>query len=142
MTKAQYGAGSRITTRCSFDGMGAPFLMIADKLYVDQDGYARFSNYIEVVIYEEGVNVWRMWPKDDTVTWKLLAGVKFAVREGDIHTLTAEIGKERLTVDADGHRFSLYIPDIYTSFHLGIGACEGINRFYDMEIDGTQRKTL
>ena len=136
LTKKQYGAQTRVTTRCAFDGMGAPLILLADKMYRDADGFLRFGNYFEIVLYERGINVWRMWMRDGKVTWKKLMGAQFDVAEGEIHTLTAEIGTDTLAVEADGKRIQLYVPDLYTSYHVGITACEGINRFYDLELDG------
>lgn len=136
LSRKQYGPGTRITTHCSFEGDGAPLIVLADKMYTDPDGVPCFGEYLEVVLYKNGINVWRMWYRGGKVSWKKLMGVQFPVTTGELHTLTVETGEEGLQVDADGHRMSVYIPDMYRSFHAGINACEGINRFYDMTLDG------
>ena len=137
LSRNQYAAGARITTHCSFEDDGAPLIVLADKVYTDPDGYLRFGEYLEVVLYKNGINVWRMWYRGGKVTWKKLMGVQFPVTTGDQHTLTVETGEEGLQIDADGMKMSVYIPDMYRSFHAGINACEGINRFYAMTVDGT-----
>ena len=37
-------------------------------------------------------------------------------------------------IEADDKKMLLYIDDLYPEFHLGLNACEGINRFYELEI--------
>ena len=68
-------------------------------------------------------------------------GVQYPVTAGEIHTLTVAAGEEGLNITADDRTMSVYIPDMYGSFHVGINACEGINRFYDMTVDGTIAET-
>ena len=68
------------------------------------------------------------------VTWKKMLGVEFPVSEGDIHTLAVDMTKDGLRIEADEHRMFWRCEDLYESFHLGIDACEGLNRFYSMEI--------
>lgn len=142
MTRKAYAPGARISTHCAFEGEGAPLIVIADKMFVDPRGIVRYGDYIEVVLYQNGVNVWRMWMKDGKVTWKKLMGVEFPVTHGDIHQLTTEITADRLNIEADGRKMSVLIDPMYGSFHLGINACEGINRFYDMVIEGETVQTV
>lgn len=138
MTRKPYSPGARISTRCAFEGDGAPLIVIADKMFVDPRGVVRYGEYIEVVLYKNGVNVWRMWLKDGKVTWKKLMGVEFPVTHGEIHHLSTEITADRLNIEADGRKMNVLIDPMYSSFHLGINACEGINRFYDMVIAAKQ----
>ena len=136
LTKKQYAHKTRITTRCAFEGLGAPLITIADKMFTDPRGVVRYGEYIEVVLYKNGVNVWRMWMRDGKVTWKHLLRAQFPMSEGDIHTLTIDIEEDTLKIEADEHKLQLLVDNLYTSYHLGINACEGVSRFYDLEIDG------
>ncbi|MBP3294688.1 MAG: hypothetical protein J6N32_13125 [Clostridia bacterium] len=142
LTPRQYGTGTSVSTHVSFEGDGAPLIVLADKLYREPDGTLRFGEYIEVVLYRNGINVWRMWYRDGKVTWKKLMGVQYPVTTGELHTLTVTAGEEGLNITADDRTMSVYIPDMYRSFHAGINACEGINRFYDMTVDGTMTETV
>ena len=135
LTPQKYGTGTSVSTHVSFEGDGAPLIVLADKLYTDPDGTLRFGDYLEVVLYKNGINVWRMWYRDGKVTWKKLMGVQYPVTTGELHTLTVTAGEEGLNITADDRTMSVYIPDMYRSFHAGINACEGINRFYDMTVE-------
>ena len=141
LTKKKYTAGTKITTHCSFKDLGAPLLVIADKIYTDEEGTLRYGDYIEIVLYKNGMNVWRMFMDEDKkVTWKNLVRVKYSVPEGEIYELSAEISEEVLKITAAGHETCLYVPELYPSFHLGIDACEGPNSFYDLEIETIEWK--
>ncbi len=136
MSCEQYGTGTTVSTRTSFEDDGAPMIVLADKMYTDKNGIVRYGEYFEIVLYKHGINVWRMWYREGVVSWKKLIGVQFDVTTGDIHDLSVTVGEEGLTVRADEHIMDVYVPDVYRSFHVGVDACEGINRFYDMTIDG------
>ena len=138
LTKEKLLPGTRIVTECSFDHFGAPLVTIAENLIPDENGNMRFGNYIEVVVYENGVNVWRMYYKEGKVTWDCLLSVEFPLKEKKIHVLSVEILKEKLIIFANEHKMTLHVNDLYPSFHVGINACEGINRFYSMEIEGAK----
>jgi len=134
LTKEKYHSGTEISTHCAFDAYGAPLIVIAKDMELDERGVWRYGEYIEVVLWEKGVNVWRMWNDQRKVTWKKLLGVEFPVTCVDAHPLSVTINADMLEIDADGHKMSLRVNDMYESFHLGIDACEGINRFYDLKI--------
>lgn len=136
----KYEAGVRISTRCSFDKYGAPLINIAEDLVPDANGNLRFGNYIEIVLYERGVNVWKLYMQDGAVKVQNLLRVEFPLADHEIHTLTTEITDKTLTIYADEHKIQLHVPELYASFYLGITACEGINHFYSMEIEEIKSK--
>lgn len=134
LSRKRYSAGTRITVRCAFFDLGAPLITVAERMY-DEDGVMKYGDYIEVVLYKNGINVWRMHMDDHkTVTWKKMLGVEFPVSEGDIHTLAVEVTKEGLKIEADTQKIFWRCDDIYEHFHVGIDACEGLNRFYAIDI--------
>ena len=134
LTREKYTPGVTVSTHCAFDSYGAPLLVIAKDMETDQRGVWRYGEYIEIVLWEKGVNVWRMWFEGGKVTWKLLMGVEFPVTCVEAHLLSVKINADSLEIRADGHNMKLRIEDMYESFHLGLDACEGINRFYDFKI--------
>ena len=135
LTKKKFGAGTKITTRCAFEGDAAPLIVFADELDTDENGSKRYGNYFEVVLYKNGINVWRLWKQaDGTVTWHKRLGVEFPVSEGDIHTLSVEMKKDDLVIEADGRKITLRAEDFFPACHIGINACEGICRFYDLSV--------
>ena len=133
LTPEKYGPGTRLSTRCAFEDLGAPLLVLAPWMERDSRGVNRYGDYIEVVLWRNGVNVWRMWRRNGEVTWKQLLGVDFPVAEGETHTLSVAVGTDALEITADDRKLLLAVDDLYPEFHVGLNACEGINRFYEFE---------
>lgn len=125
--------GTTVTTRCAFLGDAAPLIVLA-KAMDNVDGVFRYGDYVEVVLYKNGVNVWKMKRENGKVTWVKRMAVEFPVSEGDIHTLSVTYTKNTLDITADDRVMSLYMDDLYGDCHVGINACEGINRFYSLEV--------
>lgn len=135
LAKKPYGPGTKISTRCGFDRYGAPLIMIADKLEADEQGILRYRNYLEVVLYEDGINVWKLWDDQGTIRWKKLLHVRFPVKAVEAHDLSVLVEKDMLKIEADGHYAELRVEDMFPSWYGGITACEGINRFYYLNIE-------
>lgn len=136
VTKEKYPLGTKMIVHCSFSGDAAPLLIFADSLDKCEDGSRRYGNYFEVVLYKNGINVWRLWrKKDGSVTWHKRLGAEFPVAEDEIHTLCVKLVEDYIYIDIDGISFSLRTEDIFSSCHMGITGCEGPCRFYDMNIE-------
>ena len=129
------GPGTRICTRCAFDHYGAPLILLAEAPTADEQGRLWMERYIEVVLYENGINVWKMYPENGEVRWKKLISVEFPLEAGKVHSLSVTTEADRLHIEAAGRKMSLYMPEMYPQFHAGICACEGVNRFYDLTIE-------
>ena len=134
LTREKYGPGMTVTTRCAFEDLGAPLIVLTPQITQDPRGINRYGDYIEVVLWKNGVNVWRMWMENGTVTWKQLLGVEFPVSEGEAHILSVTAHADSLEITADGRKMWLHVPELYPAFHVDINACEGINRFYSFRV--------
>lgn len=136
MTRHPFPLGTTVTTRCSFSGMAAPLLIFSEDLELCEDGCYRYGNYFEVVLYKNGINVWRLWRQEDgSVTWHRRLGAEFPITEGEIHTLSVTLSQEYMDIDMDGVKLSLRVEDLFPSFYLGITGCEGPCLFYGMSIE-------
>ena len=135
LLKDPCGPGTRISTRCAFDHYGAPLIVLAANPETDSRGVLRYGDYLEIVLYEDGINVWRMWRREGKVSWKKLMSCVFPVSAMEAHTLTVEAGTEQLKIQADDRVMTLYIPDLYAQWYGGIVACEGVNRFYSFSAE-------
>lgn len=135
LTKEKYPPGSAVSTECAFEDIAAPLIVLAKDVEEDSRGVLRYGEYIEVVLWKNGVNVWRMWMIDGKVTWKKLMGIEFSAAETVRHRLTVETRTDGITVTADERKMHLCIPDFYDTFHAGINACEGICRFWDFSVE-------
>lgn len=134
LTKEKVSGPVKITARFSFDGLAAPLITMAKELTRDENGALRYCDYKEIVVWKHGINVWDLWQEGDKVVYHKMLGMEFPVSEGNIHTLEAVIQDNTFTMTLDGITTFLRIDEMYSAFHLGITACEGICRLYDLEI--------
>ena len=141
MLKEPLSGDTHIVLRTSFDAWGAPLLVLAEDLAPDEEGKYRYREYYEVVLYEEGINVWRLTTdEDNTVSWRKAMSVDFPVSCGEIHTLTVDVIGDTLEITADEHRMSLLLPDLFQRYYVGIDACENINRFYSLTVSPIRKE--
>ena len=138
LSRQKYTSGTQVTTACAFEGDAAPLIVLAKELQPDARGVLRYGEYLEIVLWKNGVNVWQMWMQDGAVTWRKRLGVEFAVSEGEKHTLSVQVNGETLHITADDRKMSVYIGEMYPSFHAGIDACEGVCRFYSLTVEGEE----
>ena len=135
VTKEKLQPGVKLSSRCAFEDLAAPLFVLPKEL-IEKDGKQYYADYLEVVLWKNGINVWNLWT-DETGETKIrnLLRLAMPVETGVPHDFTVEIEKDRFNITLDDLRVSLYCDEIYDSFHLGITGCEGPCRFYDMEID-------
>ena len=138
LSREKYPLGTKITVNCSFSGNAAPLFVVAESLDLCEDGAYRYGNFFEIVLYKNGINVWRMWREENgDVAWHKRLSARFPVTENQLHKVSVSLDKGYITVSIDDMLFSLRADDLFESFHLGITGCEGPCRFYDMEIEKT-----
>lgn len=135
LTHDIYENGAEIGLRCSFEGTGAPMLMLAEDMELDKDGDAHYGGCVEVVIWRHGVNVWRYIREEDVISYHHAMAVFSELEERKIHDLRVKIDRKMLLIQINGKRFSVYIPDMPENFWVGAAVCEGENRLYDLEIN-------
>ncbi len=124
--------GTEVKTKCAFFGISAPLITIAKEICLD-GGVYKYGNYFEIVIWKNGINVWRMVMNENKrVSHKLVMGIDRKFKEGVPYTLTAAVNGDMLEVTADGISARAYMGEVYEDYHIGINACEGICRFYEL----------
>ena len=135
LTEEKVKPGVKLSTRCAFDGVAAPLVVLPKEL-IEKDGKLYYGDYLEVVLWKNGINIWDLWT-DETGTVKIrnLLRLEKPVETGVTHDFSVEIYEDRFVAVLDGSRVGMYCGNIYESFHLGITGCEGPCRFYDMTIE-------
>lgn len=138
ITPELYSAGVKVTLRCAFEELGCPEIILVKKPETCADGAVRYGECIEVVLWKNGVNVWRhyMDEADHRCYWHKRLGLTMPVAEKAIHQLEVEIVEDYIIFCVDGIRTKLRTEDLFEQFYVGLTACEGIVRLYDVQIEG------
>lgn len=141
MLKSPFTGDTHISVDCAFEAWGAPLIVIAESLEQDGQGRYRYREYYEVVLYEEGINVWRLTTdRQNNVSWKKIMSVDFPVAPKEVHTLTVDIVDDTLQITACGRKMFVALPELSSRYYVGIDACENINRFYGMTVEPIRKK--
>ena len=126
--------GDTLRVRTSFEGSAAPMITLCDRYEIDENGVLRTLDYYELVIWKNGLNVWRMHTQERKVSFYKALGLTFPLEAGQPHMLSVTLEPQHLHIRVDDHAAQLYLPDMPASFLGGYTACEGLCRLYDMEI--------
>ena len=130
-----------VASMMSFDHRMAPLLVIAPELGKSEDGkYHEFREHYEIVLYDQGINVWHHLWRDGKPYWYKAAWLKAAFQPKKIYELQVQLVHTakgcQLSARCDGHELG------YTEFalkegpyYVGLIACEGRNRFYDFKVE-------
>lgn len=135
LTKERFGVGSKASLTCSFEGLGCPEIILVEQVESCPDGALRYGACIEVVLYENGINVWRHFRTDGVCSWHKRLGIQYPVAAGEKHLLSVEVKEQMLCITLDGQTNFLRVEDLFESFHMGVTACEGIARLYEFSVE-------
>ena len=130
----------RVASTMSFDHLMAPLIVIAPELGRSADGrFPEFRRHHEIVLYNEGINIWRYDWDGHAVKWTLAAFLRAPFEPKCRYELavTVEAYKEtrRMTVECGGRTFGFSDDALELEYFAGITGCEGRNRFYDFSIE-------
>ncbi len=139
----KFTAKAEITATMSFDHLMAPEIMIVPEIYRDDKGRPVYHEHFEVVLFNEGFNVWRYTWKDGRPSWRKVAFLRTPFKPKTPYTVKVTLERRKdtkeLTVSCDGHTFG-YADDLLPdTFYTGITGCEGRCRFYDFKVKAAMR---
>ena len=127
-----------ISCTMSFDHLMAPLIVLAPRLGKDAKGRPEYREHHEIVLYNEGINVWHYTFEDGQPKWHLAAFLRapFAAKTRHCLKVTVERRREvQVTIECGGHVFGYQDEYLEDEFYAGITACEGRNRFYDFTVE-------
>ena len=134
ITEEKYKKGVYLETKCSFDSFGAPLIVLSDDIMKNENGEWQFGIHYEIVLYEQGINVWEIDYNPEVMEVRQVLGLDFEVSEKEIHTLSVKVLEQMLDISMEGHHVLVRAEKLPKEFHVGITMCEGINRFYEFSI--------
>jgi hypothetical protein len=123
-----------IRSTMSFAHEMAPLIVLAPELRENARGQKEYREHFEIVIFNEGVNVWHHFVEDGRLPHRKAAFARFPLEKDTKYVLEVKKTGRTLTISVAGHAFG-YIEDaLPESFYVGITGCEGLNRFYDFTV--------
>jgi hypothetical protein len=126
-----------ITATMAFAHTMAPLIVLAPELRESAKG-KEYGEHFEIVLFNEGVNVWHHFFKDGKLTYRKKAFASFPLSKDTSYTLEVKKSGKLLTISVAGHTFGYTEDAMPDSFYAGITGCEGRNRFYDFAVRKSQ----
>ena len=138
-TSMVYGEGVKgafeVGAGMSFDYRMAPLIVLAEEPEYNEKNKREYRRHIEVVVYDEGVNVWHHQFIEGKQSWVLAAYWRFGLQAKTRYDLKVARRGNTINVRLGEKAFGCYIADLPEVLFAGITGCEGINRFYNFEIN-------
>ena len=137
---------SSFTIAASFDHLMAPLIVLAPAgSMVPAEGEAlEYREHFEIVLCNEGINVWHHEYGNGAPRWHLAAGITMELRPKTIYELEVSTdfsaSQPQMIVRCNGMEFRYSEPDLPERYHWGFTGCEGVNRFYSWELRRDENK--
>ena len=131
--KKKFSGDAKVSATTAFANRMAPAIVIVSKLG-NADGARVFDEHIEITMWDEGVNIWRLHTVDGKSLWELTAFSTFKLTKNTPYKLEVTKKGKVLTVKVDGHAFGYVENSLQDDYYVGITGCEGVNRFYDVAV--------
>jgi len=113
----------------------APLITIAPSLADSpRPTHQQYQESYEVVLWNEGINVWHQWLQEGKVQWELIAYAKFPLQASMRYTLKVRKHGQTLEFTVGEHTFGVLLHKPWEQCYVGITGCEGSNRFYDFSL--------
>lgn len=140
MLNRRFEGNLTFSSKMSFDHRMAPLLVIAPELGKSADGkYPEFREHYEIVLYDQGINIWHHLYKDGKPSWYKAAYLKTDFKPRKIYDLKIRILYTpkgcQLIAMCGGHELGYTeLAMKKVPYYIGLIACEGRNRFYDFKV--------
>ena len=138
VTKEKYGIGTKVSTVCNFDTYGAPLIVFSNE-FEERNNLTFYKLHFEVVAWENGCNVWHILPywerKEKPIINTKIAAIPFKIEDKSKINMSVTFLEGKIECEVNGTKFTVENPDIPKEFHVGVTACEGINRFWEFTIE-------
>ena len=136
ISREKYTAGTEITAKFRFTGVGAPCLVFTDDVEEGED-FPVYGLHFEVCVWKNGVNVWHIIPCPERIERPIkptrIYFEEYSIPEEEIECVV-KFGKKSITVIMRGREFTVEHEDFPEHFRLGFTACEGFCEFTEFSV--------
>ena len=123
-----------VSSTMSFGDEMAPSIVLAVHLDRNEKDQLEYQEHFEIVLYNNGVNVWLHRNKNGKSHWTKTAFWKFRLEKDTKYVMTVTIKEKELTFSVGDRKFGYAEGNLPDEFYVGITGQEGINRFYNFRV--------
>lgn len=143
--KEKVKPGITVSATVQFAERMAPLIVLAGKIGEDTKGRKQYVEQYEIVLFDQGINIWFMKMETGVPFWRKVAYCRFPLIKDTKYMLEVSINEiirpdnnireKLLIVKVDGKQEFAYLDSsLPGEFYVGITGCEGVNRFYDFAV--------
>ena len=132
--KKKWHGDFHISAGMAFTDRMAPEVSLASNLGIDAQGRPEYEKRMEVVLFDQGINVWLLDKVNGKTTWIKTAYAQFPLQKNTPYQLQVTRKGKQLTIAVGDHIFGYYEASLPDDLYVGVTACEGINRLYNFSI--------
>ena len=134
LLKKKFAGDVTLRATMAFADRMAPSIVIATGVGKTPDGKTVYNEHLEVVLFDEGINVWTLHTVDNRSIWKLTAFCRFKLTGNTAYKLQVTKKGKELAITVDNHTFGYSEESLPDDFYVGITAAEGVNRVFDFAV--------
>ena len=124
-----------LAAECSFDKFGAPLIVFSEHLTEKENGWIEYGEHYEVVLFESGINIWHITPKEEGgQKVEAMCRARLPFEAGKYETLTVRLTSDGMEARA-GELTAKVECRLPEKMYVGFTACEGINHFRRFSVD-------
>lgn len=128
-----------VAATLAFADRMAPSIVLGTLTDSARPTHKQYRESYEIVLWDNGINIWRQSLPEGRVEWTLLAFLTFTCLPDTRYTLRVCREGDTLHLQVADHLFGLLVTTLPASCYVGITGCEGVNRFYDFQLTPAQR---
>ena len=132
MLRKKFTGNSLISSTMSFDHRMAPLIVIAGEIGKSAKGEAEHREHYEVVLFDEGINIWHHTYRDGKPGWYKAAFLKAKFLPKKRYDLQVKLSYTKrgkvMTVTCDGKTFGYTDNNLPDSYYAGLIGCDADNR--------------
>lgn len=136
----------RVSATMEFDHNQGPQVVLAHAPGAAADGHPEYREHWEIVLFNQGINVWHHVYRDGGPAMSLVAYSRFALADNTPHRLEVTVNRMRyrpdgpaqgrwISVTVGDRTFGYHEPHLGEEFYAGIIAYGSRNRFYDFSVE-------
>ena len=123
-----------ISSTMSFRDKFAPSIVIVAHVDRNEKDQREYQEHFELVLYNNGVNVWLHRNKNGKSHWTKTAFWEFRLEKDTKYLMTVAVKEKMLTISVEDRKFGYTEENLPNEFFVGITGQEGINRFYNFKV--------
>lgn len=119
VNKKKVSGDFTVAATMEFEEKQAPSLMLASRIAADDRGRPQYEEHVEVVLFDQGINVWRHQCRDSKSVWTKVLYARFPLQKSTKYRLQVTRKGSDISVSVEGHTIGYHEDSLPPELSLG-----------------------